>query len=87
MINKEFHDSCSLHDVTSRIKSRGPFGMGNMGHKREKRRVNIFRGEPDGRKPFRRHSMDRRDRMGGVWTRFIWPRFSRMDVLHGVNFK
>jgi len=32
-------------------------------------------------------SMDCRDRMGGVWTRFIWPGFSRMDVLHGVNFK
>jgi len=73
--------------LLARSNQGGPFGMGNMAYKREERCVNIFGGEPDGRKPFRRHSMDCRDRLGGVRTRFIWPNFSRMDVLHGVNFK
>jgi hypothetical protein len=88
MINKECHESYSFHDFTSKIKSRRTIWDGEYGtQKREKRCVNISGEEPDGRKPFRRHSMDLRDRMGRVWTRFIWPSFSRMDVLYGVNFK
>jgi hypothetical protein len=88
MINREFHDSYSLRDFTNKIKSRRTIWDGEYGtQEREKRRVNIFGGESDGRKPFRRHSMDLRDRMGKVWTRLIWPSFSRMDVLYRVNFK
>jgi len=87
-INKEFHDSYSLHDITSKIKSRRTIWDGEYGtQERKKKCVNIFGGEPDVRKPFRRDSMDLRDRMGRVGTRFIWPSFSRMDVLYGVNFK
>jgi hypothetical protein len=62
-------------------------GWGIWHTRKKKRCVNIFGGKPDGRKPFRRHSMDLRGRMGKVWIRFIWPSFSRMDVLYGVNFK
>jgi len=58
--------------LLARSNQGGPFGMGNMVHKREERCVNIFGGEPDGRNPF----MDCRDRMGGEWTRFICSSFS-----------
>jgi len=84
-INKEFRDSYSLHDITSKIKSRRTIWDGEYDtQERKKRCVNISGREPRGRKPFRRHSMDLRDGMGRVWTRFIWPSFSRMDVLYGV---
>jgi hypothetical protein len=64
-----------LHDITGKIKSRMTIWDGEYGtQERGKRHVNIFGGKSDGRKPFRRHSMDLR--MGGVWTRFIWPSFS-----------
>jgi hypothetical protein len=43
VINKEFHDSYSLHDITSKIKSRRTIWDGEYGaQEREKSCVDIF---------------------------------------------